>query len=228
MRSNSGMGTLYLVRHGQASFGADNYDQLSALGERQSVRLGEHFAQLGLQFEAVITGTLQRHAQTWAGIAQGAGLAHTPLLRSGLNEYDSAAIIRAVHPAPLPKPANAEEVKHHFRLLREGLTAWSEDKLQPAGMPPYAEWVRGITDVLDHVRAQYSGNVLLVSSGGPIATATGHMLGASAATSIELNLRIRNSAVSEFVFTPKRHMLLAFNSIAHLESPQYADWVTYA
>jgi broad specificity phosphatase PhoE len=38
------MGNLYLVRHGQASFGAADYDQLSELGQRQSVRLGEYFA----------------------------------------------------------------------------------------------------------------------------------------------------------------------------------------
>ena len=66
------MGNLYLVRHGQASFGADDYDQLSDLGQRQSQRLGEYFAGKGLQFEAVLTGTLKRHAQTWAGIAKGA------------------------------------------------------------------------------------------------------------------------------------------------------------
>ena len=73
------MGNLYLVRHGQASFGAADYDNLSELGYRQSVRLGEYLAGKGLQFEAVITGTLRRHAQTWAGIAQGAELTHTPL-----------------------------------------------------------------------------------------------------------------------------------------------------
>ena len=43
--SRSPHGTLYLVRHGQASFGADDYDQLSDLGHKQSVRLGEYFAQ---------------------------------------------------------------------------------------------------------------------------------------------------------------------------------------
>ena len=32
------MGTLYLVRHGQASFGSDHYDQLSELGRRQPPR----------------------------------------------------------------------------------------------------------------------------------------------------------------------------------------------
>ena len=68
------MGNLYLVRHGQASFGAADYDNLSALGHRQSVRLGEYFAARELRFEAVLTGSLKRHAQTWAGIAEGAGL----------------------------------------------------------------------------------------------------------------------------------------------------------
>ena len=68
------MGQLYLVRHGQASFGADDYDQLSELGQRQSRRLGEHWAERGVVFDAVITGTLKRHAQTWAGIASGAGI----------------------------------------------------------------------------------------------------------------------------------------------------------
>jgi broad specificity phosphatase PhoE len=118
-------------------------------------------------------------------------------------------------------------VKHHFRLLRDGLNRWSEGAVLPEGMPAYADWVRGITDVLDHVRSQCSGNVLLVSSGGPIATATGHVLGTSAETSIELNMRIRNSAVTEFAFSPKRHLLLSFNTIAHLESPQHAGWVTF-
>jgi broad specificity phosphatase PhoE len=67
------MGTLYLVRHGQASFGADNYDQLSELGLKQSERLGAYFAAKGLQFDAAFTGTLQRQIQTLAGICKGGG-----------------------------------------------------------------------------------------------------------------------------------------------------------
>ncbi|HEX5739103.1 MAG TPA: phosphoglycerate mutase family protein, partial [Hydrogenophaga sp.] len=59
------MGTLYLVRHGQASFGAEDYDQLSERGRQQSVQLGRYWAARGLVFDAVITGTLRRHEQTW-------------------------------------------------------------------------------------------------------------------------------------------------------------------
>ena len=112
------MGTLYLVRHGQASFGADDYDQLSALGRRQSVRLGEYLRGKGLTFDAVLTGTLRRHAQTWDGIAEGAALDLKPVLWPGLNEYDSHAVIAAVHPLPLEKPDSPELYRHHFRLLR--------------------------------------------------------------------------------------------------------------
>ncbi|MEY4737913.1 MAG: hypothetical protein RL302_2232, partial [Pseudomonadota bacterium] len=191
------MGTLYLVRHGQASFGAADYDNLSALGQRQSLRLGETFAEKGVQFEAVLTGTLKRHAQTWAGIAEGAGLNLAPLLWPGLNEYDSEAVIKSIHPAPLEKPDTPERYRHHFRLLRDGLTQWMNGVVSPHGMPSYTEFVHGVSSALEHVRKHHSGNVLLVSSGGPIATAVGHILGTTPEVTIELNLRIRNSAVTE-------------------------------
>jgi broad specificity phosphatase PhoE len=222
------MGTLYLVRHGQASFGAEDYDNLSSLGERQSVRLGEYFASKGLQFEAAMTGTLKRHAQTWAGIAQGAGLDLQPLLWPGLNEYDSEAVIRAIHPAPLEKPDTPELYRHHFRLLRDGLTQWMNGVVSPKGMPSYPEFVQGVSSALEHVRKNHSGNVLLVSSGGPISTAVGHILGTAPETTIELNMRIRNSAVTEFAFNPKRHMLLTYNNLPHLDGVEFADWITYA
>ena len=223
------MGTLYLVRHGQASFGADDYDQLSPLGQRQSLQLGRYWAERGLRFDAVITGTLRRHAQTWAGIAEGAGWDHQPLMWPGLNEYDSHAVIHTVHPHPLPKPETPELYRHHFRLLRDGLTQWMAGTVSPQGMPSYNDFVQGITRALDHVRAQHLGQkVLLVSSGGPIATAVGHVLGLSPEGTIELNMRIRNSAVTEFQFNPKRHTLLTYNTLPHLDAPAFADWVTYA
>ena len=65
------MSTLHLVRHGQASFGADDYDRLSELGWRQSRRLGEYWKGKGQQFDQIIMGTLRRHDETWRGIAEG-------------------------------------------------------------------------------------------------------------------------------------------------------------
>jgi len=223
------MGTLYLVRHGQASFGAADYDQLSELGQRQAQRLGAYWAQRGLRIDAVITGSLKRHAQTWAGIAEGAGVDNAPRVWPGLNEYDSEAVIRAIHPQPLDKPDTPERYRHHFRLLRDGLAQWMAGTVSPQGMPSYEAFVQGITSALDHVRANHVGqNVVIVSSGGPISTAVGHVLGLSPEATIELNLRIRNSAVTEFQFNPKRHSLLTYNTLPHLDDPALRDWITYA
>lgn len=226
------MGTLYLVRHGQASLGAQDYDQLSPLGERQSQQLGRYWAERGQQLDAVITGTLRRHAQTWAGIASGAGWSQTPLLWPGLDEYDSEAVIRAIRPCQSEAPANtdtAEGYRQHFRWLRDGLVQWMAGTVSPHGMPSYPEFVRGVISALDHVRQHHAGQtVLIVSSGGPIATALGHVLGLSPDASIDLNMRIRNSAVTELVFNPKRHTLLSYNTLPHLDSPECQGWVTYA
>ena len=84
---------------------------------------------------------------------------------------------------------------------------------QPHGMPSYADFVAGVAGALDHVRANHYGqHVLMVTSGGPIATAVGHVLGTRPEVTIDLNLRIRNTAITEFAFTPKRHMLAGFNA----------------
>ena len=222
------MGTLYLVRHGQASFGADDYDRLSELGHRQSERLGEYFKGKGLEFQAVITGTLRRHQETFAGIARGLDWQAQPVLWPGLNEYDSEAVIHAIHPMPLPKPDTPELYRHHFRLLRDGLTQWMAGVVSPRGMPSYNDFVHGVSSALDHVRQNCEGNVLLVSSGGPISTAVGHILGTTPEATIELNLRIRISSVTEFHFNPKRHSLVTYNTLPHLDHPDHASWITHA
>lgn len=222
------MGTLYLVRHGQASFGAEDYDQLSDLGRRQSLRLGQYFAERGLKFDAVLIGTLRRHAQTLDSLLQGMGAQSEPLKWPGLNEYDSAAVVETVHPAPLQAPTTPEAYRQHFRLLKDGLTQWMAGVVTPRGMPSYAEFVAGVSGALDHVRANHYGqSVLIVSSGGPISTAVGHVLQAPPETTIELNLRIRNTALTEFAFTPKRHMLVSYNSLPHLDTHDLRNWVTY-
>ena len=111
--------------------------------------------------------------------------------------------------------------------MREGLAAWMEGRTQPAGMPSWPQFVEGVAGALDLVRERYRGDVLMVSSGGPIATAVAHVLNAPAASVIELNLRIRNSALTEFAFTPKRHMLAGFNAVPHLDHPERAGWVSF-
>ncbi len=81
------MATLYLVRHGQASFAAENYDRLSELGRRQSVWLGEYFAERGIVFARAVCGTLERQRQTARMILETMGSALHAAEHAGCNEY---------------------------------------------------------------------------------------------------------------------------------------------
>jgi broad specificity phosphatase PhoE len=223
------MGTTYLVRHGQASFGAADYDQLSPRGVEQCRRLGAYWRERGQRFDAVLCGTLRRHEQTRAAIAEGQQAELQALVWPGLNEYDSEALIHAHHPAPLPPVDGPAGYKLHFRLLREALLEWMAGRLAPVGVPAYADFTAGVMAALDHVHTRHrDATVLVVSSGGPISTAVGRLLGAAPEAVVELNLRIRNSAVTELIDTAAGHRLLGFNHLPHLDAPGDKALHTYA
>jgi broad specificity phosphatase PhoE len=223
------MGRLFLVRHGQASFGAADYDQLSDLGRQQCERLGAWFRSHGVRFDAVLTGTLKRHAQSLAAIETGLGATHAAQAQPELDEYDSHALIRTVHEGPLPPVKTAPEARVHFQLLRDGLLRWMQGQTQPEGMLRHAAFVAGIEAALAHLRQRHAnGTALVVSSGGPISMAIGHVLGLQPEAVIELNLHLRNSAVCELRMTPKRLHLMTFNTLPHLSEPEQASWVTHA
>ena len=193
------------------------------------MRLGAYWRERGLQFDAVLCGTLRRHAQTLQGIQQGLEGTPEPLLMPGLNEYDSHALIHCVHPMPLPRPDTPELYKQHFRLLCDAMAQWMAGTISPAGMPCWDDFSGGVRAALDHVRRQHTGhNVLLVSSGGPIAAAVGEVLCTPPEVTIALNMRIRNSAVTEFSISPKRLMLQTFNTLPHLDTPEHRGWATHA
>ncbi len=222
------MAILYLVRHAQASFGAADYDQLSPLGQRQSLQLGRYFARRGVKFDTTASGTLQRHAQTLSGISEGLGM---PLIATpcpGLNEYDGAAVIAAIHSTPLSDTSATDPYRHHFRLLRQGLLQWMMGKTQPVGLPPWPEFRQGVVDVLDDIQASGAQSVLLVSSGGPIACAISHVLATPPESTLELNMRLRNTAVTELAFTHKHLALQTYNTLPHLDSIEFDSWITHA
>ena len=95
------MSLLYLVRHGQASFFAENYDRLSPLGELQARRLGEFFAARGVRFDAVYSGPAvrqQRTAEIIAATMTDLGCpCPAPAVVAGLNEHSGDKLLSAPH-----------------------------------------------------------------------------------------------------------------------------------
>lgn len=213
------MGRVYLVRHGQASFGADDYDQLSPLGERQCQLLGAFWRQQGVKPGAVLRGSLRRHAQSWVALQRGYALALPEAeVRPALNEYDSEALIATVHAQPLVRVSSATQAREHFRLLRQALQQWMAGDVAPRGMPTFQTFRDNLQQVLADAHAlARAQDVLIVSSGGPLSVALAQVMGAPTATAIALNMRMRNSAVSELVSTARGLEVVTLNTLPHLQ-----------
>jgi len=227
---------IYLVRHGQAAFGTDHYDRLTDLGVAQARLLGGYFGRRQIRFDAVFTGTLRRQTETAQGIFEGHEFGAQPQQETfpGLDEYKPEAIMMALtgnFPAPALAAARRDPlvVREHFRVLREALLAWAEDRTQPEGMPVWQAFQDSAVAAMVEGRQRFpDGNVLIVSSGGPIAAIVAATLNAPPATAVELNMRIRNSALTEFATTPRRHSLISFNGLPHLDTDPDATLITYA
>lgn len=218
------MAELILVRHGQASFGADDYDRLSELGWRQSRWLGEHFRARGMRFDRVLRGTLRRHEETLRGILEGLDATADAAADAGLNEYDSHALL-AAHGG---KPEGGDR-RAHFRLLREALGAWTEGKLAGDAHEPFEAFRARVLAALEPLREEASAaRVLVVTSGGPISTFLAAVTGMPQRMMVELNLQTRNSGISEFRADRRGFRLVSFNTVPHLDRPDRADALTYA
>jgi broad specificity phosphatase PhoE len=211
------MGRVILVRHGQASLGSDDYDRLSPVGIEQGEHLGEHWRHGGQRFAAVYRGTLRRHRETLDAITRRLPELPAAQEHAGLNEYDADALLCALRAGTVAPPRDAAQVKAHFRDLRQALLRWMDGTIEPAGMPSYAAFRDGVVAALAQARdAAARGDVLVVSSGGPIAVAAATVLGAPAATAVALNMRLANTAMVELVTTSRGFEVEAFNVQPHL------------
>ena len=220
------MAELVLVRHGQASFGADDYDKLSELGWRQSRWLGEYFAERGAAFDRVIRGSMRRHAETLSGIAEGMGGRLEGVEDARLNEYDSHSLLTAhLKGGAMPK---SDDRREHFRILREAMYQWCDGTLAGAPHEPFKDFRGRVLAVLGELRAGTAKRVLVVSSGGPISTMLAETLGMPLRGVVDLNLQTRNTGITELQAGPKRVHCMSFNNVPHLDRPDRAGALTYA
>lgn len=222
------MAELYLVRHGQASFGSDNYDQLSPLGHKQAAWLGEYFNQRNLRFDRVVTGTQKRHHQTLAGIAQGMGVTMEAQTHPGFNEYDFYGLFAALGDDHTTLKASAKGDRRAFyAALKQVLKLWMNQELKGPLPETWDAFYTRVGDAMTFATRPSARRVLVVSSGGPIGTVAGMALQTPPDIGLELNLQIRNSSLSHFFFNDKALRLATFNTVGHLDQPDRLDAITY-
>ncbi len=219
------MAELILVRHAQASFGADDYDKLSELGWRQSRWLGEYFAERGARFDHVVRGSLRRHAETLAGLGEGLGRTLEAEEDARLDEYDSHALLRA-HTGG--EGLQGADRRAHFRALREAMYAWTDGTLGGAPHEPFAAFRARVLAALDAARSGKRERVLVISSGGPISTILAEVLKMPARGVVDLNLQTRNTGITELRAGGRAIQCVSFNNIPHLDRPDRAGALTYS
>lgn len=86
------MGAIYLVRHGQASFGAADYDALSPRGFEQSTVVGAELLRRNVSFSQARSGTLARQRDTAATALRVLGTDVPVAEDPRWNEYDHVDI----------------------------------------------------------------------------------------------------------------------------------------
>lgn len=230
------MSQLYLVRHGQASFGAANYDQLSPLGYQQAQWLGEYFQELGIQFDRVITGSLSRQQQTAQAILAGNGQDLPLQIDAGFNEFDFhglAAIYCRFSEIPMPGTDNGG--RDFFQMLRKAMIAWSRGELHATApdtdSPTLETWEQfheRVHDALQQLIAREEDEtVLAVSSGGAMAMALSQVLHCGVDTLINLNMQTRNTGVHHLFYNQRGFQLAGFNALAHLQRPGRMNALSY-
>lgn len=222
------MSVLLLVRHGQASFGAADYDALSGTGHEQGRILGRALAARGVVPERIVRGGLRRHRETVEGILVGIGESGRDLpvlVDAGWDEFDFDHVLRVHTPSEESQSVMAsvgslppEEQRAVFQAFFEEATArWTggtADHEYAESFPAFSERVVG---ALQRAAEAASGTVLVVSSGGPIGLVTSHLLAGDASLWAQLNRVAVNTAVTKVISGRSGLHLSSFNEHTHLE-----------
>ena len=232
------MGTLTLVRHGQASFGAADYDQLSARGEQQARLLGEHWARLGVGFDRAFHGprVRQRRTAEIAALAmRKAGKALPELIElEGLDELRFDGLVMGALPQLAEKDPSVGALLTDFGTMAEGrpppagfqarmeklFHLWVKHPVPIEGVEPWDAFTARVAAALARMRRDPPRGLRVVAftSAGTIAAALQQALEAQAHVAVELMWRVRNASVSELLFSESRPLTLSsFNGTPHLE-----------
>lgn len=221
------MARLYLVRHAQASFGLEDYDQLSELGIQQSTYIPKHFNE---KFQAVYRGDMLRHEQTLKNSFANA----EALILPGLNEFDHKNVLEVHRPeiadrnaafALVARQKNPKEfLENEFEAA---MLKWIKGENEAAYKEPYRHFKERTANALKQIiaaaRANKQKEVLVLTSGGVISQLVAQTLGMPDEKMIGFNLHIANTAVTTLLFNDHKISLRYFNNYSHLP----AEMVTF-
>lgn len=220
------MSVVLLVRHGQASFGAEDYDALSEVGHEQSRVLGAALAARGVRPELVVRGDMRRHRETAEGMLEGSGWEVPVEVDRGWDEFDHEHVIEVHEPAYRPSapvaadPARSGTPRKAFQDLFEAATSrWLSGEFDHEYHESWPVFVDRVTGALDRTagRSSAGGTVVVVTSGGPIGLTASRLIAGDTGLWPRLNTVCVNTGVTKIVSGSRGLSLVTFNDHGHVE-----------
>jgi len=235
------MSEIYFIRHGQASFGEDNYDRLSPLGVRQAKCLAKHLAKTEKSFDGVYYGEMERQQNTareFINHYSSKGLTvPVPVVSKAFNEYDSFAVWHALIPEMLEdEPSIAKDLdklpgdqKAFQRVFAPLMTRWITGKYKADVIPRWDDFTRRVRQGIQELAACHGADKRLVvfTSGGPISVAVQIALGLSDKKALEISWQLLNASITRIKYNRRGMMLAGFNEVTHLELAGDDGFITY-
>ena len=243
------MAAIYLIRHGQASFGSTDYDKLSEKGHKQSIMLGQKWPS-DVVPDKFYCGDLLRHGQTLNGFTQGYQGEEIPMtIHSGFNEFDHVDILTNYNAqwqnfAKMSEDINRLKIsnKTFQREFSQALNRWlsgDKDHEYKESWPQFkVRCIRALQDIIGQELAnnrkvstslndeKKSKDILVFTSGGTISVIVQHILKLSDKHALQINQQSRNASVTKLLFSEKMLSVDYLNNYSHLENTG-ADWVTF-
>ena len=232
------MGRLFLVRHAQASFLSQNYDQLSARGETQARLLRSYWVQHNVVFDRVCSGPALRHRQTAELVCEAYRKAGrdfpSPCVMDEFDEFQGDAVLSQSLPKLVANNGRIRELQgalhnsaeeaskraNFQRLFQAVVSLWVNGEIAPPGVEPWQDFCtrvnRGLSKFLGEARRGERGAIF--TSGGPVSVAVQRALHLSAQDTLQIAWMPRNCSFSEFLFSGDRFALSSFNSFPHLDN----------
>lgn len=204
------MPALYLLRHGQASFGADDYDVLSPLGIRQAELAGIELARRGVRTPIVTSGSLRRQRDT-AGIAAAALGVIPASIDPRFDEFDAHAAVNFHIGVPDgTKSMTSIEFQEH---LDAAMAQWIEQDDER-----WRDFSHGALAALEDVAADLpsGSDAVIATSAGITAAIVGRLLGADAQGVVALNRVSVNAAITTIVSGSRGLSVVSVNDHAHM------------
>lgn len=220
------MANLLIIRHGQASFGAENYDQLSPLGQRQADLTGEFLRLTGTRLSAAYSGDLSRQRETGQRVLDQLEGAPELVIDPRFNEVQTDEQIEVMMPLLVNRDARFADLvaamdtdtKSFQKIIESVFNYWVSPDCDVSGIQSWGDYHGGVVSAFEGAMASaVSGSdTAIFTSGGTIATIVGHVLKLTSDRVYEFYEPVFNCSITRIIFNSRKCSLSTFNDVGHL------------